>query len=146
MSSDPRLMALPALRKRAEEQARETRAMLVDLADRHDPVPWEGTLAQANLTLISDLSRPASRDAVARLVAEALGLRIYATAPTLRRHLYTRGARWELGDGDLRCMWHGVPTDHPSASNYIYAPDIAAAGDADEALTLIALAVLGGAS
>lgn len=93
MSSDPRLMALPALRKRAEEQARETRAMLVDLADRHDPVPWEGTLAQANLTLISDLSRPASRDAVTRLVAEALELKCGATAPTLRYDADFRGRR-----------------------------------------------------
>ena len=155
MPVDPRLRDLPALRRRAEELAREAHGAHVSaiwsaLYDSYgqalvDALPPMWVYEEAHLALICDLSRPASRDAVARLVAEALGLRAYATAPTLRQHLYMRGARWELGDGDLRCVWHGVPTDHSSHQNYIYAPDIAATGDAAEALTLIAVSVLGGA-
>lgn len=143
MPADPRLMALPALRKRAEEQARETRAMLVDLADRHDPVPWEGTLAQANLTLISDLSRPASRDAVARAVAERLGLTCGATAPTLRYDADFRG--WVLVGSVDEVVFNDDGVIRSGAGRTIRAPGVYEAG-VTEALTLIAVAVLGGAS
>jgi hypothetical protein len=150
-------MALPALRKRAEEEARETRAVLVDLADRYDPVPWEGTLARAHLSLLSDLTRPASRDAVVRLVAEALGMECGATAPELRLlQFYSDGEpnhSWLLvvtarptRPGYRWWSFHSEGEDPDGADGWTLVPGVSAVTDPTEALTLIAVSVLGGAS
>lgn len=77
MPSDPRLAALPALRKLAEEEAHDYWASVRQIVPT--AAPWEQTPAygkdvqiRARLILLSDLTRPASRDAVARLVAPRL--------------------------------------------------------------------------
>lgn len=48
---------------------------------------WRNAIIAAYLALLTDLSRPASRDAVARLVAEAVGLECGATAPSFGRYV-----------------------------------------------------------
>jgi hypothetical protein len=73
MPADPRLAALPALRKRAEEEARDLFvARHTDAARGHrdwleDDNERELSI-RAHLSLLSDLTRPASRDAVARII------------------------------------------------------------------------------
>lgn len=77
--SDPRLATLPALRKLAEEEARER----MELFHRQNPPPNPGAqlpvwadlsrsyreeLAAVELALLSDLTRPASRDALVRII------------------------------------------------------------------------------
>ncbi len=113
MRPDPRLASLPALRALAEQEARDAYSSMRDVGimypyDEHgrkrsEPDPWaqlpSGTRdwwVAARLTLLADLSRPESRDAVARLVAEQLGLECGPTAPTLS--VLRRGGRptWRL--------------------------------------------------
>ena len=74
MPSDPRLMALPALRKRAEEEARE-RVVTFARLEGADCAP-DGdvaTVAAVELALLSDLTRPASRWELAVLIGARLG-------------------------------------------------------------------------
>jgi len=83
MPADPRLAALAALRKRAEEEAKALCEVCADTFALHmgADMPamyergWDGmhederdALTAANLALLSDLTRPASRDAVARII------------------------------------------------------------------------------
>jgi hypothetical protein len=165
MPADPRLRDLPALRKRAEELAREARdahvsAIWSALYDSYgqalvDALPPMWAYEEAHLSLLSDLSRPASRDAVARLVAEALGMECGATAPEIRLLQF-------YSDGEPNHSWLLVVTAQPARSGYRWwsfhsegedpdgaegwtlVPGISAVTDPTEAITLIALKVLGG--
>ena len=161
MSSDPRLMALPALRKRAEEEAHQHfEAVRAALRANNAVAPmgleWGNTAGfvrdawtDAHLALLADISRPSSRDAVARLVGLALGMVNPPTAPSLRRYDAAGspmpagdGGFWTLyGDGDHEGQWHPFPTWRARPGRF-YAPEIAATTDPTEALTLIAIATL----
>jgi hypothetical protein len=92
MSSDPRLAALPALRKRAEEEARDIWDRHVrlfrdagwDVTERPTLTPVDGDEPRdvsdayeitvvAQLERLADLSRPESRRELAAMVAERIG-------------------------------------------------------------------------
>lgn len=136
MPADPRLAALPALRKRAEEEAREakdawvaairaaggTRFLVEETIATRDMLGVEQE-ATAHLTLLADLSRPASRDAVVRLVAAKARIKVYAL------HALLAGA---------------IP--YPPEWSTDLCDRVAAAESEAEALTLIAVSVLGGAT
>lgn len=164
MSSDPRLMALPALRKRAEEQAKALSEVCADTFALHmgADMPamyergWDGmhederdALTAAHLSLLSDLTRPESRDAVARLVAEALLVPVEFSAPSLWRMAHTVWAFAAMSDCSEAVKNDGVwfiPTPGSTADRIRSVPALAGVTDPAEALTLIALAVFGGAS
>lgn len=74
------LRDIRAVRELAEQQAGD----LLDAIRRHRGMMsdhTEGAVVEAVLDLLCDLSRPASRDAIVRLVAERVGLEGGATAP-----------------------------------------------------------------
>jgi hypothetical protein len=83
MSSDPHLAALPALRKRAEEEARSCHeAQVAAIKAKHygyhaqdliDALPPAWVDVDAHLSLLCDLTRPASRRELAAMVAERIG-------------------------------------------------------------------------
>jgi hypothetical protein len=88
MPADPRLAALAALRKRAEEEAKALCEVCADTFALHmgADMPamyergWDGmhederdALTAANLALLCDPSRPASRRELAAMVAERIG-------------------------------------------------------------------------
>ena len=134
MPADPRLMSMPALRRVAEEEARTRLETAFRVAKRFD-ISGQDAVA-VELALLSDLSRPASRDAVARVVAEAVGLECGATAPEFAHYLWG----WQLGSPSRSRGFCGLG---PSASSYyILIPGIHDVADPAEALALIALAVL----
>lgn len=75
MPADPRLLALPALQRLAKEQANEAHRCLYGRpADGSRLEEWTA----AHLSLLADLSRPASRDAVARLAANRARIKVHA--------------------------------------------------------------------
>ena len=166
MPADPRLMALPALRDYAESEERDFYSL--DVSIRGTSLGrWERMdrevkhiCVTARLTLLSDLSRPASRDAVARLVAEAVGLECGATAPDIGRFVCGE----HCCDGDLgrmvpcaRPIWSMMGADETQMVVFADCPDpdawdgderrhvpgISAVTDSAGALALIALTVLG---
>ena len=163
MPSDPRLMALPALRKRAEEEARE-RVVTFARLEGADCAP-DGdvaTVAAVELTLLSDLTRPASRRGLMDAVATA---RDVDGTHGLTLGCFTCGEHCCDGDtGEMqpceRRLWSlmGLHPEamvqfadcpnpgHRSGEERIHVPGISSVPDPVEALTLIALAVLGGAS
>ena len=158
MPADPRLSALPALRKRAEEEARELQGGCRYPFCVGDPTAEEwDEYVSAHLTLLSDLTRPASRDAVARLVAEAVGLECGATAPDLiLAPSFCDGERthsWLLvvpagpaGFGRRWWSFHSEGEDPDGAEGWTLVPGVSAVTDPVEALAMIAVSVLGGAS
>lgn len=140
MPSDPRLAALPALRKRAEEEAKTLADVCADTFALHmgDDMPamyergWDGmhederdALTAAHLTLLSDLSRPASRWELAVLVCARLG--------------------WDPVDVLQAIQNGGLGWIDLCRDANVDAAEIECKADA-EALTLIAIAVLGGAT
>lgn len=164
-----RLLALPALRRLAEAAARETHdATVRAIKARHhgsygqsliDALPPMWADVDAHLTLLCDLTRPASRDAVARLVAEAAGLECGATEPDLGRYVCGE----HCCDGEIgrmvpcaRPVWSMMGAnetqmvlfaDCPDPAEWdgderIHVPGISAITDPTEALTAIALHVL----
>ena len=77
MAADPRLLALPALRRLAESHAREIYEATAT-RELEPVVHWEDSSfteiqIDVHLRLLADLSRPESRDALARLVADRIG-------------------------------------------------------------------------
>lgn len=159
--SDPRLANLPALRKLAEEEARiryETSIRLNDPSGMHDTDSWDAMAADGDepedhvrtlcidteIALLCDLTRWQSQRAMERLVADALGLDIGPTAPSFYSSTSRRsdGLRfWCLGEdvywtsthwSDLECVYDDSPT-----------PGISDVTDPAEALTMVALHVLG---
>ena len=131
MPADPKLAALPAIRRLAEEQAREeyeAYGRAYHARYRNETLrPWGNHHGDrdcevvAQLALLADLSRPASRDAVARLVAEA------ACENITSMHLYLSGA-----------------VDYPERWPASLLDDLTGDGEAD--LTLAALHFLGAAN
>lgn len=117
MASDPRIAALPAVIALAEEQAREELSALFIVAANFNI--FGPSLVAVHVALLSDLSRPASGDAVARLVAEKARIHLWAI------HLIL------LGGTDYPPEWPASLTD------------ALAAATEREALTLIALHALG---
>ena len=164
MSSNPELAAVPAVRKLAEEQARDLYAAAGGLAldwDYYIDPQGRGEYTRATTALLSDLSRPASRDALARLVAEALGMECNATAPSFYwsalAHDSTdcdgapNGDGWPSGwwlandAGDLRFFTaEDWSPDKDATTTVLGLPD--GEENATSALSLVALHALGGAS
>ena len=172
MAADPRLANLPALLKLAEEEARAHHAAWEDAVRLAGGTRFliEETIATramlgdeeetaAHLALLADLTRPASRDAVARLVAAKWWPN--APPPTTAPHLYwtseahdstdydgaPNGDGWpegwwlDSGDGNLHFFsWEDWCPD-PDAHTMIVG--LKGVTDPAEALTLIALHVLG---
>lgn len=155
----PTLRNIPAVRARAEEQAREQHDAL-RARDRSlptwDELPaWSASYAlvrrdpdpcalrvDATRDLLCNLDRPASRDAIARLVADALGLDCGATAPNLYRD--SHGA-WHLVVDGRTVVFADAPPHHlRPGTEYRVVPGISAITDRAEALRRVALAVLGG--
>ena len=140
------LNTIPAVRKLAEKMAREHYAATLVIGDLGMPGISElaaadnaarlpaaliESQARVYVRLLCDPTRPASRDAIARLIAEAIGLPCGATAP----HLYRAAdGVWWLRSGPS--AWHS------GSAWCAYAPT----KDPAEALAIIAAAVLGGAT
>lgn len=135
MPADPRLAALPALRNLAEDEARDIWTRHVRLfalhlpdmqtvADPNDASDGFFVTVEAQVERLADLSRRASRRAVADLVAEAV--------PNLQAWEVTAGC--ECGGGRLNMVLRACGL--PELSRW--EPDPVPS----EALTLIALAVL----
>ena len=143
MSADPRIAALPAVRKLAEEQADAINAAM-GLRLSGGGVE---ALRAACLAIASDVGIAASRDAVARLVAEAVGMACGVTAPTFHRVF---PCWWEMvctGRAGIRAMVFCEPADVESdptslRGHKVGVTGISAVTDPAEALALIALAVL----
>jgi len=137
------LRTLPAIRAEAERLARETYeaqsktlyahgmgpSLLWDLLPERMRTAYVG----AHIDLLRDLSRPASMDAVARLVAARLGVKCGAIAPPLS--LLRRGGvpTWCLGGED---GWQWITNDLVPGICPVTITDPA------DALRLIALHVL----
>lgn len=127
----------------------------------HEEAPEEAVelLIEAQLDLLTDLTRPASRDAVARLVAEAVWLGCGATAPDFRRFTCGEhccdGKRGRMTPCD-RKIWSMMGADETQMVIFADCPDpdewgggerrhvpgISEVTDPAEALALIAAAVL----
>lgn len=160
MPSDPRLAALPTLRNLADTMANDWHALAYDMGKGAAKYYNPERVAAVFLAQLSDLTIAASRDAVARLVAERLGLTCGAMAPDLGR--FACGEHCCDGDRGrmvpcARPIWSMMGADETQMVVFADCPDpdawggderrhvpgISAVTDPAEALTLIALAVLG---
>ncbi len=156
MPADPRLMALPALRALAEREADAFHAAYDD-PDWSDARTWRLTV-DAHLTLLADLTRPASRDAVCRLVAAELwpSAEPLATAPRLywtpEAHDTTDydgapngdgwPAGWWLDRGDGHMQFFSADDWSPDPDGHTHIPGLPDGSDPTTALLTIALHVL----
>ena len=159
MPADPALAALPALRELAEREAREAADVAASVVDPLFSWSWMSPDAReraitVRLALLSDLSRPASRDAVCRLVAERVGFRCGPTAPGFCHTEASESARDNdgapCGDGWPAGWWLSDPfggMQFFTAEDWCPDDSVQIAGlpddDPIEALRLIALHVLG---
>ena len=144
---------LPAIRALAEERARSYWSAVQGIVPT--AAPWEQTpdygkevQIGAHLAIITDLSRPDSRDAIARLVAAKVGIECGATAPEFRQTTGSLGG-WVLNGGKGVRSVHEFVTraPHPARGNLptrgvTLVPALLGVNDPAEALRLIALAVL----
>jgi hypothetical protein len=131
MSSDPHLAALPALRKRAEEEARSCHeAQVAAIKAKHygyhaqdliDALPPAWVDVDAHLSLLCDLTRFASRWELAVLIGARLG--------------------WEPVD-----VLQAIQNGGRGWIELCKAAHVDAAEANGEAITALALVVLGGAS
>ena len=153
------LRDLPAIRAEAEHQAEERQDALARrsylCAWRDMPRSSRDIRIAAHLDLLCDLTHPASRDAVARLVAARVGLVCGATAPTLLRIKGVgSGTIWSLSvrsDTDMSKSPSVTidqrvfvePNVFPDSPLSTVVPRISVITDPTEALRLIALHVLG---
>lgn len=155
----PTLRDIPAVRAEAERRARVRRDALAGRWPSMEecPPPTWAVMAPAEreylidveLDLLADLTRPASRDAVARLVAERLGIRCDSTAPTFKRsdragmtsNDPTVGAFWVMWSDYSEAQWHDFD-DWPPGRRRFRLAKIGTITDPATALTLIAIAVL----
>ena len=154
------LRTLPAIRAEAERLARETYEAQSKTLYAHGMGPsllWEllpermrTAYVGAHIDLLCDLSRPASMDAVARLVAAKVGLVCGATAPEFKRTVGGDGWLFRAGWGAPEVEFvEGVrkwttfnpirPTDFFLAASL---DGIGTITDPADALRLIALHVL----
>ncbi len=149
------LRDIPAIRAEAERLAAEHHTALARVINRSDLDTQAPTLpawehlspsyremrVEAHLDLLCDLSRPASRDAVARLVAAKVGMFCHDTAPLFERH----GADWKMVGPNGQAWWF-VTGGHPwlslyGATGWTIIADLSP--DFQEAIRAIALHVLG---
>lgn len=162
------LRDIPAIRKLAEERARDIWTANVkyfqaagwDITiDPGEAPTGFGLTIEAQIDLLSDLSRPDSRDAVARLVAAKVGIECGATAPDFARFVCGEhccdGERGRMVPCS-RPIWSMMGADETQMVTFADCPDpdewggderrhvpgISAITDPAEALRLIALAVL----
>lgn len=147
------LRDIPAVRALAEREARALYERVKEhmqllaatlITPAWDAAPGVRCLyTEAMLDLLCDLTRPASRDAVARLVAESVGLECGATAP----------AFWsDCAAQDHSCYWLdansvgfnfcALPRDPHDLTRHVHIPALAGVTNPAEALALIADAVL----
>lgn len=153
------LRNIPAIRAEAEHQAEERQDALARrsylCAWRDMPRSSRDIRIAAHLDLLCDLTRPASRDAVARLVAAKLGIECGATAPILLRikgvdpsTIWSLSVRSDIDMDRIPSVTvdqrgfvePGAFPDSPIAT---VVPGISVVTDPAEALRLIALHVLG---
>lgn len=116
MSDSTTIHEFPELRALAKEEALRLRSVLWDANPDAAVVSSQKDMARGISTLLRDLSRPASRDAVCRLVAG----RIRWTPATVVLAMETTGAIRERLHRDC-----GVPADAPTS------------GSATEALAIV---------
>ena len=155
------LRNIPAIRKLAEEQAREQLAAERAFVARETSYAYvvskedEWVRVEARLDLLCDLTRPASRDAVARLVGNNLGWPVSVTAPSFYWTPAERGscdadgapigddwpAGWWLHDADGNIRFFTDADWCPGDFTMIAGIPHGSEHDA-EALTLIATHVL----
>ena len=151
------LRDIPAIRKLAEEQAAEMISTAFRVAKRFEIASAD--LVAVHLDLLCDLTRPASRDAVARLVAERVDLTCGATAPDFGRYACGEHCCDGRTGRMVPCSWHvwSMMAEHDQMVLFADCPDpdewdgderrhvpgISAITDPAEALTLIATTVLG---
>lgn len=118
------LREIPAIRALAGRQT----ADLVDALHAHRGMlsdHTEGALVEAQLDLLWDLERPASRDAIARLIAEVIGWDAFDVTKAVESSAEMLAGLYRVAGLPELPRWEPVP---PPA----------------EALRLIAIAVLGG--
>ena len=136
----------PELRALAEEEARAfASAWAGEFAaawlawDTLDPDTREKRI-RTHLSLLCDLSRPASRDAVARLVAARLSIPVECFAPSLWRMAATVWAFSAMSDcsGGVKNVgvWF-IPTPGSTAKSIHSVPSLVGITDPAEALALI---------
>lgn len=151
------LRDLPPVRALAEERAREVHdAAVRAIKARHlgsyaqsivDTLPPMWVDVDAHLALLCDLSRPDSRDAVARLVAAKVGIECGATAPQWAQEEYhvdgERTACWILSSKDRSVVFYGDYDSGPDGySVYRRVSGVDNITDPAEALARVAIAVL----
>ena len=145
------LRDLAPVRALAAERARDVHdAAVRAIKARHfgsyaqsliDALPPMWVDVDAHLDLLTDLTRPDSRDAVARLVAAKVGIECWATAPAFRFNEAMR--MWFLKDAREHSLDVGfASTMEHTQRRDVRVPGISAITDPAEALRLIALAVL----
>ena len=130
----------PELRALAEREARD----LFEAIHVHHGMlsaHAEGAVVEAILDLLRDPSRPASRDALTRLVAEKVGLAVGATAPELVRQCTERVGWWALRCDRRERMFAEDPTMFPTPGVAFGVPGISAITDPTLALAAIIAAL-----
>ena len=151
MGSPTTIHPFPELRALAEEEARDIwtrhvrlfRERLPDMevvADPHDASDGFAVTVDAQVERLCDLTRPASRDAVARLVAKRLGLNFGTTAPAFWIRDAEPPARWVLdGAWDDREFTYERPRGYvpPEPGGWLLVPSLAGVTDPAESLALI---------
>lgn len=137
------LRILPAIRAEAERQS----SALLEAVRRHHGLMsdhTEGCVVEAHLDLLCDLTRPASRDVVARLVASAAGMD--PTSGTTFKRIEIGGAphpTWHLASATFAHVWVSAPADGWYGGWWIhFISGISEVTDPAEALRLIATHVL----
>ena len=140
------LRDLPPVNALAEVRITERYTLAHALTMMHGTIPGGYVRDRAidvavELNLLCDLTRPDSRDAVARLVAAKVGIECGATAPAFRfneamRMWFLKDAReHSLDVGFASTMEHTQPRD-------VRVPGISAITDPAEALARVAIVVL----
>lgn len=146
MTIDPRLLEM--IRPEAERLAREWYARWADCdAIGFDKLPGKTRRQHiaAQASLLVDLSRPASMDFAARLLAERVGLVCGATAPewALRFPRSDGLGFWTLSAGDDEAYW---TSEHWADAEGVYdesiTPGISALTDPAAALLAALLATV----
>jgi len=158
------LSTLPAVRALAEDDARKHHEALAAVINRNDLPTQAPTLpAWENLppsyrdmrvaAVVARLTSmdPASRDAIARLVADAVGLECGATAPRFAADESHEERVWYMTtEHSSHLFWQArsrcwiIEGDHVVAGRATDVPGISTLTDPTAALTAIALRVLGG--
>lgn len=145
-----KLAALPGVREAAEEMACEAYEAMRAAGDMLPPWGWrqqgvdQDRWARVHLTLLCDLTRPASRDWWARWLAERVFLKLEATAPRWERCRDANDRRqyeWALSADDFSDVVFG--RQFTGIGGVAYSVDVNDITDPAEALAAACLAVGG---